>query len=365
MPGKKRTYLNYSIFRDERSPFWIAQIRTETGRIKFSTKVIANEQNKELATEIARARYYKEIKQEQLGIKERQRITLSQAFGTYLEYEGHKLSKGAYEAVNSTISALKTEFNLNILFDTITTASLATWLKNLQKTNRETGLRDDGPVSNGAKNRYIAVFRRVCNFLSDFNIEVPEIKYKALKLKEPHSKENDINLKQLDKLLKKLPEHQRAIVLFAVLTGLRKSNILSLTWEQVNLFNKTISVKVKGGKNRTVPISKATEKLLKELNPSTGPVFLYKGKPIKNTKSAFNKAKERAGLGFLTFHGLRHTFGCMLIEHADLKDVQDAMHHNDPRTTLRYARRKQERIREAMNNNANFVEIGLTMRGGK
>lgn len=365
-----RKYLNYSIYKRPGSPFWygnIADEQAKSGRARFPTKIEAIEENKELALEIARNEYYKRLKENKLGVVEKRKITLKQAYDTYLSYEKPKLAQGAIEGVYSSRAAFTHYFTENIALNDITTSGVASFIRDIKKINKKTKERDL-EYANASKNRYVDVFQRVINFLKPFDeIELPNISFEGTNLPEPDSKENDISLEQLVLLLEQLADHQRPIVLFAVLTGLRKASILSLRWEQINLFGRVINLKAKGrkkgGKNITIPISGALEKLLIDLKPQKdGYVFLYQGKPIKSTKTSFNKAKERAGLSFLTFHGLRHTFGCFLVEHSDIKDVQDAMHHSDVRTTLRYARRKQEKLRDQLNNNSNFVQIGHNLR---
>lgn len=344
-----RSYLNYSIFRDKKSPFWQGQIRVEGNRISFSTKIIANEENKELALELTRIRYYKELKQEKLGIKEKQRLTLSQAFGTYLEYEKDKLSTGWLRTVNSAMNSYLSFFSPTMRFDEVSTSGLATYLK-----HRNT-------LSNATKNRYIAVLRRVINFLNDFEMNVPDIKFKSLTLQEPDSRMSEISQKDFAKLFSKLPEHLKPIVLFAILTGLRKANILNLDWSEVNLFKGIITVKVKSkkpnGKSLTIPISNAVKELLLQLEPKkSGRVFLYYGKPIKDVKRAFKTArhetindKKVCWLPDFRFHDLRHSFACWFInEGGSLKEIQDALGHTDPRTTQKYARMRKETLKASI-----------------
>ena len=59
----------------------------------------------------------------------------------------------------------------------------------------------------------------------------------------------------------------REIVTFALHTGMRMGEILSLTWEGVDLFRKTVMVfRSKNGERRTIPINQTVLDLLKAKN---------------------------------------------------------------------------------------------------
>src|SRR6266568_3150223 len=56
--------------------------------------------------------------------------------------------------------------------------------------------------------------------------KTPKIKL----FKEGSGRERSITVQQADALLGELPEHQREVVIFALATGLRQSNVLGLEW---------------------------------------------------------------------------------------------------------------------------------------
>jgi integrase len=356
--SKTKNYLNYSIYRTPNRPFWFASVQTKSGRYRFSTKIEATDRNKDRALEIAKAKFDEELDRS-LGKITKRRLTLTQAFGTYLKYEQHKFSTGWNRTVNSAIDSFAQSFGKNVAFDQLTTASLTGYC--LEKKH----------LSNASKNRHVAVFRRTVNFLKDMDFATPTIRFNTLKLPEPDNRMAEISREDFAKLYKKLPEHLKPIVLFAILTGLRKSNILSLDWKQVNLFKGIIQVSVKskrpGGKLITVPISEPLKELLISLEPQKeGHVFTYQGKPIKDVKKAFKTARHEwiegkrvCWLLDFRFHDLRHSFACWFInEGGSLKEIQDALGHSDPRTTQKYARMKIETLKNSLNKVTAFAQIG-------
>lgn len=102
-------------------------------------------------------------------------------------------------------------------------------------------------------------------------------------------------------------------VLFALVTGLRQSNILKLEWSQVDLENRHAFVRAgdaKGRKGIGIPLN---DLALKVLNRQYGKhltrVFTYKGQPISSANTAaWTKALKRAGIEGFRWHDLRHTW---------------------------------------------------------
>lgn len=78
----------------------------------------------------------------------------------------------------------------------------------------------------------------------------------------PYEKENNERDRWLTedeegRLLENSPEWLREIVVFALNTGLRQGELLSLEWNRVKLFRRTILIqKTKNGKPKTVPLKR-------------------------------------------------------------------------------------------------------------
>lgn len=87
-------------------------------------------------------------------------------------------------------------------------------------------------------NRYLALIRAILNKACDeweWIDKAPKVKmYKEIKRRVRW-----ITVEQVKILLNELPSHQKVVTLFALSTGLRQSNVLNLTWQQVDLKRKT------------------------------------------------------------------------------------------------------------------------------
>ena len=148
-------------------------------------------------------------------------------------------------------------------------------------------------------------------------------------------------------------------VLYA--TGLRVSELISLTLDQLELEAHLIRTMGKGSKERLVPIGKAASRCLTE--------YLEKGRPLLLKLSMVpwvfvnNRGGRLSRQGFwkilryygrqagiqkkISPHTLRHTFATHLLEGgADLRSIQTMLGHADISTTQIYTLVTHEHLRE-------------------
>ena len=135
-----------------------------------------------------------------------------------------------------------------------------------------------------------------------------------------------------------------AIVTIAVNTGMRKAEILGLTWERIDLSTSRITLyRTKSGKPRGVPMNSAVYGTLVALQPDAaqraGLVFRRSAdRAWGQIRRAFTTALERAEITGFRFHDLRHTAAShMVMRGASLKDVQEILGHADYKMTIRYS----------------------------
>ena len=153
----------------------------------------------------------------------------------------------------------------------------------------------------------------------------------------------------------------RAMTELLYASGLRVSEMVSLTLADVNLEAGLVTCLGKGSKERQVPIGRSAIEWVRRWLPARRrilgdrPVDLLfvtaKGGPV--TRQLYWRRLvahgERAGLGRITPHMLRHTFATHLLEHgADLRSVQMMLGHSDVSTTQIYTHVTNERLRETL-----------------
>ncbi len=155
----------------------------------------------------------------------------------------------------------------------------------------------------------------------------------------------------------------RAMLEFAYASGVRVSELTSVTVRQVDLEEGLTTVFGKGSKERLVPVGgaavRALRTYLRELRPrleqgsgrGEGAVFLNaRGGALTRMGvwKILQKHVERAGITRrVTPHTLRHTFATHLLEGgADLAAVQEMLGHADISTTQIYTHVDRDYLRD-------------------
>jgi len=140
-------------------------------------------------------------------------------------------------------------------------------------------------------------------------------------------------------------DHLRPLVMLSLNTGMRRGEVFNLTWADVNLTNKIITVEgatSKSGQTRHIPINKELLEILvnwKQQTSSIGFVFPSKdGTRLDNVKKSWDGLLTLAKIEGFRWHDLRHTFASKLVmAGVPLNTVRELLGHSDLAMTLRYA----------------------------
>ena len=172
-----------------------------------------------------------------------------------------------------------------------------------------------------------------------------------------------LTVKEIDKLLDialvtVFDYRDKAMLELMYGTGLRVSDLVSLTVYDVDFYNAFLRIKGKGSKERIVPINNASLKYLKLYldrrclllkKKTSDELFLNaRGEGISRQGFFKNLKKILAKKGMPTNispHSLRHSFATHLIENgADLRSVQTMLGHSDITTTKIYTHISNEKV---------------------
>ena len=183
--------------------------------------------------------------------------------------------------------------------------------------------RQDAEKANATINRELAALKRMFHLAEQETpprvAQVPHIPM----LKEDNVREGFFEYREFEALRTKAPFYLKGVITLAYETGMRKEEILSLTWDQIDLQGKTIRLTdTKSGEARTIPFSTIMSKVFRNYMLGWGRkklsenelkslpyVFLNRdgNDRIRDFRAAWDTACEKAGIGKKLFHDLRRT----------------------------------------------------------
>jgi site-specific recombinase XerD len=156
-------------------------------------------------------------------------------------------------------------------------------------------------------------------------------------------------------------ERDRLLLALFAYGGLRRSELLGVDWDDVDLSRRLLRVRhAKGGRARVVPIHPALAPLFVEYYATRVPlseqaVFVgVQGGRLNYTQlgQSFRRYVEASGVGErkrVTPHTLRHVFASELLRAgANLRQVQELLGHKHLDSTQRYTRVTAHELRGAV-----------------
>ena len=156
------------------------------------------------------------------------------------------------------------------------------------------------------------------------------------------------------------PDYLKTIVLVALNTGIRRSALLKLRWDDVSSETRTIRLRretAKGDKQAYIPMNDTVCKLLSEwksFKKITGQkseflFIFFTGNPMHDVRSSWKKTLRDAGIENFRWHDLRHDFASQLVmAGASILTVKELLTHTKIEQTLRYAHLAPEQKKEAV-----------------
>ena len=209
----------------------------------------------------------------------------------------------------------------------------------------------------GTVNRKMAMLKHLFHKCSDWgwvDDDALRTVRKVKMLKEPAGRLRYLAPEEVQRLLKECTNPLlRAVVTVAVNSGMRRGEILNLTWDSVDLRNGYLLVtQSKNGDRREVPMNAAVREVLEGIVRRLDSTYVFcdkKGRMYKGGRNAFERACKRAGIYNFHFHDLRHTAASfMAMGGVDLMSIKQILGHKTIQMTLRYSHLSPGHLRNAV-----------------
>jgi integrase len=284
----------------------------------------------------------------QLGI-EQEKATKARGvtFGDAVEqYLKAKVRKKSTKEDERHLKTLMLAFGADTPLAEITAARIAAWKAERMSAESPSTKR---AYAAATINRPLAALRHLLQLAHEeweLLPAAPKIKLE----REPQGRirwlEPDDEARLLESCGKSKNKELKSIVTIALETGLRRAEILGLTWDRVDRSRGVIRLEItKSGKRREVPMRQVVyDTLIAQPGQREGGVFR-----TRSIRNAFEYATEAAALGDFHFHDTRHHFASsFMMRGGSLQELKEILGHADITMTLRYAHLSPAHLRSAM-----------------
>jgi site-specific recombinase XerD len=228
---------------------------------------------------------------------------------------------------------------------------------NIESLNRVSKLLLNQYVSglqdrkNSSINRHISLIRASLRWAirQGYLSENPLRDFSRLKESHQHTRPSEVDPEDMRKLLSVSDEKFRLFIQILYWTLARKSEILSLTWQDIDIKNRVFTIReTKVGRSRTIPISDNLLSVLSSYKRDKE-VHIFNWESNYVTRK-FQRLRDRLNLKIQGIHQFRHARASELLRAgANPRAVQELLGHKTSQTTMeKYARVSLDGIREAL-----------------
>jgi integrase len=279
-------------------------------------------------------------------------ITLDRAVERYLAAKSRKRSVSEDKRI---LGHLKNYFGKDTPLAEITASRISEYKGHRLSTARKIGDGEaaiERPLARATVNRALALLRHLLRLAHD-EWEVLDAVPRIRMEREPEGRLRWLTTEEAIRLLEACRQSKNAdltdLVEFALFTGMRRGEVLRLTWERVDRARGVVLLEVtKSGRRREVPLNSRADAVLARRGSYAHGVVL--GSRNWNAyRHAFEGAAARAKLVDFHFHDLRHTFASWSVQRgATLQELKDLLGHSTLAMVMRYAHLSPEQLRSAV-----------------
>ncbi len=211
-------------------------------------------------------------------------------------------------------------------------------------------------------NRVVALLRKMFNLAKDWGLYQGDNPATRIAFFKEESRDRFVQPEEFPRLFQAIAEEPnvyiRSVFLTALLTGARRSEVLSMRWEDVNLARGEWRIPhTKAGRPHLLPLPNLLVATLGNLRKVEGNPFVFQGHNgaahVQNIKRTWHRLQIKAGIPDVRFHDLRRTVGSWLAASGEsLQLIGKVLNHRDVSTTAIYARLDLNPVRQALERNA-------------
>lgn len=283
-------------------------------------------------------------------------MTFGDLFKWY--YKNHSLTK---RSVRDDEMQFRLHFQglVNTRLSKITKTELRQLHKSIAERTRKYGKDGKTIIRSGhyAANKALRLLRTIFNAAIAEDLFAGPNPATSIEWFKEQSRERRLMLSEIPTFLKAVEEEPnetlRDFVMMSLLTGARRSNVLAMRWDQLDLVNRNWHIPItKNGKPQDIPLEDLEVEILKRRKIASTSPWVFPGDGVtghlQEPKKGWKRILKRAGIEELRLHDLRRSLGSLMVDSgASIPVIGKALNHLSPQSTAIYARLSQAPVRQA------------------
>ncbi|MEN9433914.1 MAG: hypothetical protein RLZZ422_1503 [Pseudomonadota bacterium] len=211
-------------------------------------------------------------------------------------------------------------------------------------------------------NRVLALLKSMFEKARDWDLLLGSNPCSATEKFEEVARERFLQSDELVRFFRALNDESNTTIrdyfLMLLFTGVRRTAVLKMRWDEINWLDKTWSIKpenAKSGKSQIVPLVSTAYELLQVRRQNVEGEWVFPARlgakqgHLTEPKRGWDRLLKRAQLEDLRLHDLRRSMGSWQAKKGySLVTIGKTLHHSSPASTAVYARLDIETVREAM-----------------
>jgi integrase len=261
-----------------------------------------------------------------LGVKASSDISTADLLGRYKQHQKARLRATTFERLDGILETLKKhlperarDVNRRIVQDFITARTVT--------------------VAPGTIQKEMAVLKHALKLAVEWELLRENAAIGVRLPRVPEGRTRYLTPAELKAVLEAAPEWMRAPIALAAFTGMRRGELLSLRWLDVDIPNRRVYLpETKNGTLRVVVLNDLAVQVLASLKQGAPADLVLSGVHPQHLTVYTRRIFAKLGIREASFHSLRHTAASWLVmQGVDLYAVGQVLGHKTPRMTQRYA----------------------------
>ena len=309
-------------YRKDRANWWVSYTDASGKRVRERVEAHTRKQAMDALT-LIRTR---EERARDLGVRPASEITTADLMARYKRHQKPRIRPTTFARLDGILETIKA--HLPERAKAITKSAVAQYIEKRAET-----------VKPATISKEMSVLKHALKLAVEWELLTENAAAGARLPKLPPGKTRYLTPGELKAALQTAPEWLRAPMAFAACTGVRRGEMLSLRWMDVDKANRRVYLReTKNGALRILPLSDAALTVLGSLPDGPAAALVFAGVDAAKLSVYTKRVFERLGIPDASFHTLRHTAASWLVQNGvDLYAVGNLLGHKTARMTQRYA----------------------------